>query len=67
MVGRMGGGLHSLVEIELKMAKLPAFTNPKSVMVIFGSHSLSPVLSSVSHSYDHLVCEKDPCPLDSRT
>ncbi len=26
MVGRMGGGLHFLVEIELKMAKIPAFT-----------------------------------------
>ncbi len=29
MVGRMGGGLHFLVEIELKMAKMPAFTNLK--------------------------------------
>ena len=27
MVGRMGGGLHFLVEIELKMAEMPAFTN----------------------------------------
>ncbi len=27
MVGRMGGGLHFLVDIELKMAKMPAFTN----------------------------------------
>ncbi len=27
MVGRMGGGLHFLVEIELEMAKMPAFTN----------------------------------------
>ena len=26
-VGRMGGGLHFFVEIELKMAKMPAFTN----------------------------------------
>ena len=31
MVGRMGGGLHSLVEIELEMAKMPAFTNLKLV------------------------------------
>ncbi len=30
MVGRMGGGLHFLVEIELEMAKMPAFTNLKS-------------------------------------
>ena len=29
MVGRMGGGLHFLVEIELEMAKMPAFTNLK--------------------------------------
>ncbi len=29
MVGRMGGGLHFLVEIELKMAKMPPFTNLK--------------------------------------
>ncbi len=28
MVGIMGGGLHFLVEIELEMAKMPAFTNP---------------------------------------
>ncbi len=27
MVGRIGGGLHFLVEIELRMAKMPAFTN----------------------------------------
>ena len=27
MVGRMGGGLHFLEEIELKMAKMPPFTN----------------------------------------
>ena len=26
MVGRMGGGLNVLVEIELKMAKIPPFT-----------------------------------------
>ena len=29
MVGKMGGGLHFLVEIELKMAKMLAFTNLK--------------------------------------
>ncbi len=29
MVGRMGGGLHFVVEIELEMAKMPAFTNLK--------------------------------------
>ncbi len=29
MVGRMGGGLHFLVEIKLEMAKMPAFTNLK--------------------------------------
>ena len=28
-MGRMGGGLHFLVEIELKMAKIPPFTNVK--------------------------------------
>ncbi len=27
----MGGGFHFLVEIELKMAKMPAFTNLKRV------------------------------------
>ncbi len=27
MVGRMGGGLHFLVEIELEMTKIPPFTN----------------------------------------
>ncbi len=32
---RMGGGLHFLVEIELKMAKMPAFTNLKSQFFIF--------------------------------
>ncbi len=31
MVGRMGGGLHFLVEIELEMAKMPAFTNLKVI------------------------------------
>ncbi len=33
MMGRMGGGFHFLVEIELKMAKMPAFTNLKSMHV----------------------------------
>ncbi len=28
---RMGGGLHFLVEIELEMAKMPAFTNLKGI------------------------------------
>ncbi len=28
-MGRMGGGLHFLVEIELEIAKMPAFTNLK--------------------------------------
>ncbi len=28
----MGGGLHFLVEIELKMAKMPAFTNLKHIV-----------------------------------
>ncbi len=34
MVGRMCGGLHFLVEIELEMAKIPAFTNLKDVLYI---------------------------------
>ncbi len=29
MVGRMGGELHFLGEVELEMAKMPAFTNLK--------------------------------------
>ncbi len=29
----MGGGLHFVVEIELKMAKMPAFTNLKYVQI----------------------------------
>ena len=34
MVGRMGGGLHFLVGIELDMAKMPAFTNLKDIIVV---------------------------------
>ncbi len=32
MVGRMGGRLHFLVEIELEMAKMPAFANLKGIV-----------------------------------
>ncbi len=35
MVGRMGGGLYFLVEIELKMSKIPPITNPKKLVTTF--------------------------------
>ncbi len=37
MVGRMGGGLHFLVEIESEMAKMPAFTNLNSLTFAFSA------------------------------
>ena len=37
MVGRMSGGLHFLVEIELEMAKMPAFTNLKAVHIVYNT------------------------------
>ncbi len=54
MVGRMGGGLHFLVEIELKMAKMPAFTNLKWQTtipdtlpdVVYGGHGVGHAASA---------------------
>ncbi len=47
MMGRMGGGLHFLGEIELEMAKMPAFTN------------LNMLIHSSTHSIVHPIwCDK---------
>ncbi len=45
MVGRMGGGLHFLVEIELEMAKMPAFTNLN--LLLFTVFILFPVDATI--------------------
>ena len=42
MVGRMGGGFHFLVEIELKMAKMPAFTNLNTTSKL--DHTATPIM-----------------------
>ncbi len=45
MVGRMGGGLYFLIEIELKMSKIPHFTylNAKCVILTISRNTIPPI------------------------